>query len=263
MVLYLCLIPNRGARIGHQTDDHYRLVTYCKKNGFIFVYHPFTGHSQKFENALKFGHLHSFHYQTAKKEMDKIVSIQDLEVDLPDLHNKLLELHQSDEKIMLFDSICGNEKYSSICNINHHDIIDIKKGYRNVLLKYYKKPVNGNYICIHIRCGDIENDPSRYLSVQYFIDKYKELITKMETDEKMPVYIVTEQNFKDIDLLNENIKNCTIVQTDEITSFYYLVYSTYLIASRSGFSNLAYILGNMRVLKAPLDWNCYWDNLIE
>jgi len=47
MVLYLCLIPNRGARIGHQTDDHFNLVSYCKKYNFKFVYHPFTGQSKK------------------------------------------------------------------------------------------------------------------------------------------------------------------------------------------------------------------------
>jgi hypothetical protein len=41
MVLYLCLIPNKGAGIGHQTDDYFKLVAYCKKNNFIFVYHPF------------------------------------------------------------------------------------------------------------------------------------------------------------------------------------------------------------------------------
>ena len=52
MVLYFCLIPNRGARIGHQTDDHFKLVAYCNKNNFIFVYHPFIDNSSIFENLV-------------------------------------------------------------------------------------------------------------------------------------------------------------------------------------------------------------------
>jgi len=261
MVLYLCLIPNRGARIGHQTHDHFNLVTYCKKNGFIFVYHPFTCNSSKFENILQFSKLYDYQYDDVKKNVDKIVNIKDLTNILNNLHNKLFDLHNSNEKILLFDSICGNENYNMSWNIKNDDIVDIKKTYRNVLLKYYKKYVNEDYICIHIRCGDIINDPSRYLSVQYFIEKYKYLITKIGNH--LPVYIVTEQNFKENDVLYENINNCNIIQTDEIISFYYLVHCKYLIASRSGFSNLAYILGNIEVMKPPLDWNCYWDNLIE
>jgi hypothetical protein len=67
----------------------------------------------------------------------------------------------------------------------------------------------------------------------------------------------------DDNVLYENILNCNIIKSDEITSFYYLVNSSYLISSRSGFSNLAYILGNILVIKHPLDWNTYWDNLIN
>lgn len=32
MVLYVCLTPNRGARIGHQSDDYFKVLTYCNKN---------------------------------------------------------------------------------------------------------------------------------------------------------------------------------------------------------------------------------------
>ena len=78
---------------------------------------------------------------------------------------------------------------------------------------------------------------------------------------KLPVYIITENNFEDDDLLNNKINNCNIIKSDEITSFYYLVNCKYLIALRSGFSNLAYILGDMKVVKPPNDWNCYYDNL--
>jgi hypothetical protein len=262
MVLFLCLISNRGARIGHQTSDHFVLVAYCQKNNFNFVYHPFTCNSSNFENVLQFGKIHTLHYDDIKNKVDKIVNIKDLNINnINNLHNKLIELHKSNEKILLFDSICGNENYTVSWNTNINDIIEIKKTYRNKLLKYYTKQVNTEYICIHIRCGDIVNDKSRYLDVQYFIDKYKELTNKIGLE--LPVYIITEQNFKHVDFLYKNIENCNIIQSDEITCFYYLVHCKYLIASRSGFSNLAYILGNMQVLIPPNDWNSYWDNIIE
>ena len=202
-----------------------------------------------------------YHYNIVCNQVDKIINIKELNINIKDLYQKLLELHNSKISFLLFDSICGNENYSVSFNINNDDIINTKKKYRSVLLNNYNKPVLNEYICIHIRCGDIKNDKSRYLDIYYFIDKYNELIKTI--NKILPVYIVTQINKKqDIDILNEKIPNCTIIQSDDVTSFYYLVHCTYLIASRSGFSNLAYILGNMKVLKPPNDWNCYWDNTL-
>ena len=265
MVLYFCLIPNRGARIGHQTDDHFKCVSYCKKNNFIFVYHPFTCNSVNFENVLKFDTLYEHNYENTIGNVDKVINIKEL-IDNKNIeqtvHETLVNLHNLKEKILLFDHIAGNENFHRNFNIDNNDIINIKKGYRFCLLKYYPNYVNTMYICIHVRCGDIVNDPSRYLSINYFIDKYNDLIQFLPELQKLPVYIITENNFKDDNILYDKIPNCNIIKTDEITSFLYLVNCKYLIASRSGFSNLAYILGNMQVIKAPLDWNCYWDNLI-
>lgn len=268
MVLFLCLIPNRGARIGHQTYDHFVTVAFSKKNNFIFVYHPFTCHSSNFENVLQFKRLYEHNYENTVNDVDKIINIDSLTNDAKKSgisnFDKLIELHKSPNKIMLFDSICGNEKYANVLNfnINNNDIIEVKKKYRSCLLPYYKNMVLTEYLCIHVRCGDIVNDPSRYLSVNYFIDKYNELIHLLPDIKQLPILIITENNFKDDNILCEKIPNCNIIKTDEITSFYYLVHCKYLIASRSGFSNLAYILGDMKVVQPQHDWNCYWDNLI-
>jgi len=268
-MLYFCLIPNKGANIGHQTDDHFNCVTFCKKNNFIFVYHPFIGNSANFENVLQFKTLFEHNYENTVNNVDKIINIDYLMNDSINLDknilNKLIELNQSTSKIMLFDSISGNEKYKNILNfnINNNDVIEVKKMYRGSLLPYYKNIVLTEYICIHIRCGDIVNDKSRYLGIEYFIDKYKYLIQLYPYLTNIPVYIITESNMMYDDILYENIKNCNIIKIDEITSFYYLVNCKYLIAAISGFSNLAYILGNLKVIKPPHDWNCYWDNLIE
>jgi hypothetical protein len=269
MVLYFCLIPNRGARIGHQTHDHFNCLAFCNKNNFIFVYHPFTANSSNFENILQFKTLYEHNYENTVNNVDKIINISCLINDSIISKNtnlkKLIELNESLDKFLLFDNICGNENYSNILNfnINNNDIIEVKKKYRGTLLPYYKNIVLTEYICIHVRCGDIINDKSRYLSVNYFIEKYNYLIQSLPDIKKLPVYIITENNFKDDHILYENIFNCNIIKTDEITSFYYLAHCKYLIASRSGFSNLAYILGEMKVIKPPNDWNCYWDNLIK
>ena len=161
MVLYLCLIPNHGGGIGHQSHDHFTLVSYCEKNNLTFVYHPFTGKSKKFESVLNFGSLYPYHYNNVCNQVDKIINIKELNIDIKDLHQKLLELHNSEIKFLLFDTICGNENYYTSFNINNSDIINVKKKYRSVLLKYYNKPVLTEYICIHIRCGDIKYEKSR------------------------------------------------------------------------------------------------------
>jgi hypothetical protein len=235
-----------------------------KKNQFNYVYHPFTGNSSKFEDVLQFGKLYDNHYSNIINSLDKIIDIKYLITEQNDktIHNKLIELHESSEKIMLFDSIFGNQDFFKNFNINQTDIIEAKKTYKS-LIKYYKKIIENDYICIHIRCGDIVNDKSRYLSIDYFIEKYNYLLSIMPELNNIPVYIITEQNFADDNVLYEKIKNCNIIKTDEMTSFYYLVNCKYFIASRSGFSNLAYILGNMKVINPPFDWNCYWDNVID
>lgn len=267
MVLYICLVPNRGARIGHQSDDYFKVLTYCKKNHFHFVYHSFTGNSSNFENVLRFKTLHDHTYENTISNIDKVISIDD-SVKLG-LGNNILThfiaLHASNENILLFDSICGNENYANILNFNlkMDDIIETKRKHRGCLLEYYPKNVVTEYICIHVRCGDIVQDKSRYLSVHYFIDRYNDVIHRFPELKDLPVYIITENNFAQSNVFYERIAHCNIIQTDEISSFYYLVHSTYLIASRSGFSNLAYILGNMKVIKPPNDWNCYFDHLID
>ena len=101
MVLYFCLIPNRGARIGHQTDDHFKLVAYCNKNNFIFVYHPFIDNSSIFENALKFNSLYENNYDNILKIVDRIVDINQLK-DEKTIHETLLDIHNSHENVLLF-----------------------------------------------------------------------------------------------------------------------------------------------------------------
>ena len=266
-MLYLCIIPNHGARIGHQTHEYFVFNAYCKKFNFNYVYHPFIGNSKSFEKILNFKNLHNFCFENIKN-IDNI-EIINLETIKNDLHNNLLNCHLSEKNICVFGPVCTNEEImkSIDAQINLNDIIEIKKYHRTELCGKYPNLVsinkNHEYMCIHIRAGDIINSESRYLDINYFIDKYNYLIKKINKEKQYSVYIITENNFTGDKLIMENIPDAHIIKCNEIDAFYYLVNSKYLIASRSGFSNLAYILGDMQVIKSPSDWNVYWDNIIE
>lgn len=261
MVLFFCLIPNRGARIGHQSYEHFLFVTYCKVYNFNFVYYPFTCNSAKFENVLKFNTLYQNNYESIKDSYT-IIKLEDIK---DNLHSNLLEIHEKPENIMVYGPMCGNEEISSVLDkyITMNNMIETKLNYRKLLDNSYYKKYDMDYICIHIRCGDVMNDPTRYLSEDYFIDMYKKLVEKMPHYENMKIIVMTESNFNKKDKILENIQNCEIINCDEINAFYIMVNSTVLIASRSGFSNLAYILGHMMVVIPPNDWNQYYDNVIN
>ena len=50
MVVFLSLIPNKGPPIPHQTGEYFAAVTYCRIYNMNFVYNPFIGASNHFEN---------------------------------------------------------------------------------------------------------------------------------------------------------------------------------------------------------------------
>lgn len=260
MVLFFCFIPNHGARIGHQSYEHFLFVTYCKVYNFNFVYYPFTRNSAKFENVLKFNTLYQYHYESIKHL--PIIKLEDIK---DNLHSKLLEIHEKPENIMVFGSMCGNEEIPKVLNnyVTMNNIMETKLNYRKILANSYYKKYDMDYICIHIRCGDIVNIPKRFLSEDYFIDMYKKLVENIPDYMNMKVIVMTESNFDKKEKVLENIKNCEIIDCDEINAFYIMVNSSVLIASRSGFSNLAYILGHMKVIVPPNDWNTYYDNVIK
>lgn len=256
MVLFVCLIPNRGARIGHQTHEHYCLVALCKKYGYHFVHHPFVCNSKQWNDVLRFDTLHTYQYEDVKHF--KTISIQDVS------DCSLQDIHKEPENIVLFDHICRNEHFFRNITQGLHDIFhQVRMEYRSRLKNSFPKMVTGDYICIHIRYGDVANDTSRVLDSTYFTNRYTHLIDTHKELGTLPVYIVTERNFQDHAILTKAIPSCIFVQGDEIEAFLYLVNCTYLLASRSGFSNLAYVLGGMKVLRPPCDWNVYWDNVLE
>jgi hypothetical protein len=102
MVLYVCLIPNRGARIGHQSSDYFNVLTWCNKNKFYFVYHPFTCNSHTFETALQFKRLHEYNYENTINIVDTVISIDYLVKlktyqEIPILE-QLIKLNNSNDK---------------------------------------------------------------------------------------------------------------------------------------------------------------------
>ena len=260
MVLYVCLIPNRGAGIGHQTYEYFSVLAFCRKMNYNFVYHEFMGNSSNFNTLLNFNIMHQYIFNDIKNYMEII--------DLNTIHDTFLDslsqLHLLKHNVCIHGHFCGNENIPAILynNINKYDVENIKLEHRLFYKDKFPKLVDENYICIHLRCGDIVNDKNRFIDTNYYIEKYNSLINNYDDAKNMPVYIITQSNFHNDNILKQNISNCIILKIDASTSLNYLINSTYLICSRSGFSNLAYILGNSKVIVAPNDWNHYYDNQI-
>ena len=263
MVLYLCLVPNRGARIGHQTHDYFSILTFCIKMNYNYVFHDFIANSAEFNKLLKLNEMHQFNYNKISKQM-KVIQIEEI---IDNIFSKLNEINLMEENICVYGQICGHEdliyQLNKYTNIN--DIRQTKLDHRVyfTINRSDLKIIQSDYVAIHLRCGDIINDQSRYLSVDYFINQYQQLIKKIPELINLRVYVVTEHNFSEDEYITEKIPSCIIIKQDACISLQYLMFSKYLIASRSGFSNLAYILGNCQVIKPPLDWNDYYDNLIK
>jgi len=258
-MLYICIVPNRGARIGHQTHEYFVLVNYCRKFGFVFVYHEFTCNSRVIGAALQFDKINTVKFTDDAIQSLKRISLRDIR---SNYHETLLELHKKEESVLLYDHICGNEFFLGSLKYRPSRIEEeaLHNEYSLFYKNMYPRQVDSAYICIHIRRGDILNMPSRYLNTMYFIDKYKYLLTKI-TDMNLPVYAVTENNFNDEILLKQHIPDVQIIKCDEVNAFYYLVHCNYLIASRSGFSNLAHFLGTMKIVVAP-EWGFMAHNHI-
>jgi hypothetical protein len=265
MVLFLCLVPNRGARIGHQTYDYFSILTFCKKMNCNFVYHDFICNSAEFNDLLQFYKMHKYNYNDIINNANiKIINLNDI---VDGFFQKIDEFNKLEEDICVFGHICGNETLIGQLNkyTTNNDIIQTKLEHRNyfTLNRVDLKIVSEEYIVIHLRCGDIINDKSRYLNVDYFINQYNKLIDNYPETKNCPVFAVTEYNFSKEEYLKQHIPNCIIIKENAQISLCYLIWCKYLIASRSGFSNLAYILGNCKVIKPHDDWNNYYDNLIE
>ena len=249
MVLYLCIVPNRGARVGHQFFEHLAAVAYCKQYGFNFVYHRLLGSSSTFEPVLNLGDVHENTYDNTK---DRVDEIRDFSSHQDVTHEFLMQIHSSPKLILAGFDVCLNQKIMDVLWKRRVEDVDTAvQLYRKKAS--YPRVITGDYICIHVRCGDVIDDPTRFLDANYFLNQYTTYLSSVN----LPVYIVSELNFKDGHILTNSIPNSTHIQTDEITSFYILVHSTYLVASRSGFSCLAYAMGGMKVVKHPTDWNHY------
>jgi len=259
MPLYLCMVPNKGGRIGHQTWEYFFLINYCKKFGFFYVFHEFTCNSKVLGAALQFDKINKLHFKDDFIQSMKRMTLKDVG---PLSHEALVELHNREENILLHDQIGGNEHFVKTLKYrpspNEEELL--QKEYAKFFRNKYPRKVNEPYICIHIRRGDIINMGGRYLETNYFIDKYKYLLSKINKTD-LPVYAVTEQNFDDEDLLKKEIPGVNIVKGSEVDAFYHLVNSDYLIASPSGFSNLAHFLGTMKIVVPP-SWKFMKHNRI-
>jgi len=269
MPLTLEIQSNRGARIGHKCHEYFVALQYCRQHSIECAYSPFVGNSSQYDSVLNFGRFHSDIDSTKVYKRLNDDEVKGL-LSSNNIHEKFMEMHRSELNFYVFVSIQGNENF--LCrlrdNIDWEARYDIIKEYRQNSLSYFRSlpqftalNLPKRYICIHIRCGDVVNYKSRYLPYSYFVNAYKKMLDVLE-EKYLLTYVLTEKNFQDDDKILEELPNVNMVKIGEIESFLMLVNCSYLVASRSGFSNLAYSLGDMKVVVPPFDWNHYFDNVL-
>lgn len=253
-MLYIKILPNRGARIGHQAYEYIKIVTFCKKMNYFFLYEPFIGNSKHFNNVLSFDKL----YDNKIVDNFDVIHISSLSEDT--LFEVFDTLNSSDRNTIiagdLSDAIWLSKKMSMCVTTN--DMLETYKDHSNKLCEYYKYPVyKSKYnICVHIRRGDIVNNETRKLDLEYF-----ELILKSVTNnltKQYDIFVTTEKNCEDITKFL-NTFNANLIMTSDTETFKYMVNADILIASKSGFSNLCHLLSKNIVIRNKLDWNKYYN----
>lgn len=262
MVLYLCIVANRGARLGHKLYEYFGSLFYCKIMGFNFVYTDFICRSVEFNKYFEFYKLHEFRLDEIRKNM-RIIYMNNKNISESELETNLCMLHDANENICMYVDICDIPTMRNIIDkkknkLSKDEIDKIYSLYHNFVMRNTVSPKTEKYIAIHARCGDIIEDKTRFLPCLYFIKCCDRLFAENTDLEKMPVYIIAEENFDCTEIL-EKYPSFNVIKTDAVTSLNFLIHSEYLIASRSGFSYVANIFGKQKIISPPNDWNKY-DN---
>lgn len=245
---YICFDYARGARIGHQVDNYFSSLLICDFYDLEMIYNPFSHASAQFENVLLFNQMHKLHYYNNKPNLTEI-ELNNFENILSDkTYSKIykLDLNKND---VIFSTLLKQIPRKKILNFYKEHKIKLNQIYRT------KNPyTTKNNLIIHIRRGDAINIESRYLDINYF-HKTLDSILKL-SNVKYNIYITSESNLEDIGKLKE-YNPILLIDKSDVDAFYYMVNADIIIGSPSGFSHLAYILGDGDYYRSPKDWFLY------
>jgi hypothetical protein len=254
---YFYITHNRGAGIGHQVNNYFSALVICELYDLQLVYTPFTGASARFEDVLSFSSLYELDYAQQKycfqqkpeainKKINKSEDISSL-TETQTIYNLDLNLVE--------DSNIFNELLKNVDN--KPLLLKLYKKHKNALRPIYhnKNPYNtNNNLIVHIRRGDAIGIPGRILPISYFYNAIKQIVSSQTT--QYNIYIASQPNIEDLSMLDE-FAPISLIDKAATEIFYHMVNADIVVGSPSGFSHIAYILGNSTYYKSPKDWFVY------
>ena len=234
MLLLIVNNDNNICDLGKHLYIFFIFDTYCKKYNINIIY------NNKYINKI-------FNINKNNNLLFQQNNIYNINNFLINIHDNLLKLNNNNNNNYIIIDV----KYSMIYellnyNLSNDEILDNQKYYYNILLNnkiiyfyelFNKFKINYNeYICIHLYNGDIINDTINYLSFNYFINKYNEILNILQnnTNNLIPDLIIIDYHNTDLNLINKHIKKYDIININnisEIDIFYIMINSKYIIYS--------------------------------
>lgn len=244
--IYYTARPNPGAGIGHQLANWIAGYWYAQQFDIKFAHLPFS--TEAWESFLGFG--------------DGDVSVPELKKQGYKVRKLPLFNHDNKKEFELNKSIIDSYGSQQVVFIAEQDqfykdqfgvIDDIKRKFygaesrKGQSLKYSSDNFN---IAIHVRRGDIMNDPTnpnlvmRYLSNDYFEKVLKNVVDNINVAKPIHMYFFSQGIESDYPEFAQykNLHWCLDMGAKD--SFLHMVYADLLITSKSSFSYKPALLNN-------------------
>jgi len=231
----ISVIPNRGARFGHQFTEWLAGYVFCMKNNILFYHHNFVGNSCDMDKILNL----SFGEMMFNDYKENIINSENLPL------NEYLSSKSDD--LYLYNFFDSKELSSFVGKYNDE--------IRNKLkIKYYsnKEKVSTDTISLHIRRDDVKSSniwSDRYININYFTNILNDLY-KDYPDYNVRIFSSNvDDGFYEI---KDRIfyKNIHFHVNDNLSdSIYYMISSKILVTSNSGISYIASLISDEKNIK--------------
>ncbi len=235
---YLTARPNPGAGIGHQLANWIAGYWFAKQFGLQFAHMPFS--TEAWEQFLDFGEG-EVTVEELKKQGYKIRRIPLFSEDNykeVEVIKKIILSYQGGKVIML----CEQDQFYR----DQFGVMDaIQQKFHTAPARKKDQLVfqeNHFNIAIHVRRGDILNDPNnlnlqmRYIANDYFKNVLDEILQKVTTSKPKHIYFFSQGKPEDYPEFAsyDNLHWCLDMGAQD--SFLHMVYADCLITSKSSFS---------------------------
>ncbi len=256
---YFTAQPNPGAGIGHQMANWIAGYWWAKQFGLNFAHLPFS--TSQWDDFLGFGEKENKVSDLVKEGYKKIRIPLFNEFNQREVNRikNIINSYSGKKVIFICEQDQGyKDQYGVIKDIQEKFYGAIAR--RNDQIIYYKENFN---IAIHVRRGDIMNDPEnpnlqmRYISNNYFKNVLEQVLTKLETNKPIHIYVFSQGKPEDFPEFQhyKNLHWCFNMDAQE--SFLHMVYADCLITSKSSFSYKPALL-NKGIKVCPKEfWHSY------